>query len=268
MVALSKAERAARSRSIGWLGRLGFAAQGTCFVIIAVLALELAFGKRGRLTDPRGAFVVLAEGGWTRILLVLLAIGFGGYSIWRFAQAIFDRGSMGSSPGGLGRRAIQLGQAVMYGLLTVSAVRVVTGARAQGSAKQAASGILGWPEGAELVGAIGAALAVVAAVNVYWGLSGRFMESLGGYKRGGPVGTLLKVVGTAGFCALGFVLGVISWFLLKAAVDFNAGRVVSLGGALARLARAEYGDWLLTGVATGLLAYGVFGLLQARYHRV
>ena len=75
-------------------------------------------------------------------------------------------------------------------------------------------------------------------------------------------------VGTVGFCARGFVLGVISWFLLKAAVDFDAGRVVSLGGALARLARADYGHWLLGAVVTGLLAYGIFGLLQARYHRV
>ena len=85
---------------------------------------------------------------------------------------------------------------------------------------------------------------------------------------GSSVEALLRVVGTAGFCALGFVLGVTSWFLLKAAVDFNAGKAVSLGGAMARLARADYGDWLLTTVAAGLLAYGVFGLLQARYHRV
>jgi hypothetical protein len=268
VVAFSHAERAARARWIGWLGRAGFAAQGTCFVIIAVLALELAFGESGRLTDPRGAFVVLAEGGWTRVLLVFLAIGFGGYSIWRFAQAIFDRGGMGSSPGGLGRRAIQLGQGVMYALLTATAVRILTGARAHGSAKQAASGILGWPGGPELVGAIGAALAIVAAVNVYWGVSGRFMESLRAYKHDAAAEALLRIAGTVGFCALGFVLGVISWFLLRAAVDFNAGRVVSLGGAMARLARADYGDFILTAVAAGLLAYGVFGLLQARYHRV
>jgi len=268
VVALSSAERAARSPWVGRLGRIGFTAQGTCFVIIAVLALELAFGKSGALTDPRGAFVVLAAGGWTRVLLVLLAIGFGGYSIWRFAQGIFDRGGMGSSPGGLGRRAIQLGQAVLYALLTASAVHVLVGSRAQGSPKRAAAGILGWPGGPEIVGAIGAAVAIVAVVNVYWGLSGRFTESL----RLGEVDVrteeLLKLVGTIGFVALGLVLGVISWFLLKAAIDFDAGKVVSLGGAMARVARADYGKWLLTAVAAGLLAYGVFGLLQARYHRV
>jgi uncharacterized protein DUF1206 len=268
VVAFSRAERAARSPWIGRLGRIGFAAQGTCFVIIGVLALELAFGSRGRLTDPRGAFVVLAEGGWTRVLLVLLAIGFGGYSVWRFAQAIFDRGGMGSSPGGLGRRAIQLGQAVLYSLLTMSAVRVLAGTHEQGSPKRAAHGILGWPGGAELVGAIGAAVAVVAAVNVYWGLSGRFMESLRERDAAPRAAALLELLGTTGFVALGFVLGVVSWFLLKAAVDYNAGTVVSLGGALTRLARAGYGEWLLTAAAAGLLAYGVFGLLQARYHDV
>jgi hypothetical protein len=263
MVAYSPAERTARSPWVGWLGRIGFAAQGTCFAIVAVLALELIFWKKGHLTDPRGAFVVLAQGGWTRVLLVLLAIGFSGYAIWRFAQAVFDRGGMGTSPGGLGRRAIQLGQSLLYALLTYSAVGVLTGTRSHGSAKRAAAGILGWPGGPEIVGALGAAVAIVAVVNLYWGLSGRFTESL---EPRTP--ELVNLIGTIGFVALGFVLGVIAWFLLKAAVDFNAGKVVSLGGAMTRLARADYGDWILGATAAGLLAYGLFGLLQARYHKV
>jgi len=56
--------------------------------------------------------------------------------------------------------------------------------------------------------------------------------------------------------------------MVKAAVDYNAGDVVSLGGAMSHLARAVYANWLLTAVAAGLISYGVFGLLQARYHRV
>ena len=263
MVAYSPAERAARSQWIGRLGRIGFAAQGTCFAIVAVLALELTFWNKGRLTDPRGAFVVLAQSGWTRVLLVLLAVGFAAYSIWRFAQAVFDRGGMGSSPGGLGRRAIQFGQSLLYALLTLSAVRVLTGTHSQGSPKRTAAGILGWPGGPEIVGTIAAAVAIVGAVNVYWGLSGRFTESL---DSGTP--ELVNLVATIGFVALGLVLGVIAWFLLKAAVDFNAGKVVSLGGAMTRLARADYGNWVLGATAGGLLAYGLFGLLQARYHKV
>jgi hypothetical protein len=264
----SRARRVARSTWLGWLGRIGFAAQGTCFAIIAALALELAFGGSGRLTDPRGAFVVLAEQGWTRFLLVLLAIGFSGYSIWRLAQALFDRGGMGTSPGGLGRRAIQLGQAILYALLTVASVRVLLGVREQGSPKRAAAGVLGWPGGTELVGAIGAAVAVVAAVNIYWGMSERFTESLRTQELDAKIEPFVRYTGKVGFVALGMVLGVTAWFLLKAAIDFNAGKVVSLGGAMTHLARADYGRWLLAATAAGLFAYGAFGLLQARYHRV
>jgi Domain of Unknown Function (DUF1206) len=268
MSALLQARRVARSGWVGWLGRIGFAAQGTCFAIIAVLALELAFGGRGRLTDPRGAFAVLAEQSWTRVLLVLLAIGFAAYSLWRLAQSLFDRGGMGSAPAGVGRRLIQLGQAVLYALLTVSAVRVLLGFHGQGSPKRAAAGTLGWPGGPELVGTIGACVGVIAAVNVYWGLSGRFTESLRIRELSGDMERSLMLIGKIGFVALGAVLGLIAWFLLKAAVDFNAGTVVSLGGAMAHLARADYGKWLLAASAAGLFAYGTFGLLQARYHRV
>jgi hypothetical protein len=268
MAVMSSAQRAARRPWVGWLGRAGFAAQGTCFLIIGVLALELAFGNSGRLTDPRGAFIVLAQGGWTRVLLVLLAIGFACYSLWRLAQAVFDRGDMGNSLGGLGRRAIQLGQSFLYALLTVAAVRVLLGSRSGSSPKGAAAGILGWPGGVAIVAAIGVALAIVAAVNVYWGLSRRFMESLDQRVLEPAAKRLLELVGTIGFVALGFVLGVVAWFMLKAAIDYNAGKVVSLGGAMSRLASATYGTWLLAAVAAGLLAYGVFGLLQSRYHRV
>lgn len=269
MVAMSDAQRAVRKPWVGWLGRAGFAAQGTCFVIIAVLALELAFGSHGHLTDPRGAFVVLAEDGWTRVLVVFLAIGFGCYALWRLAQAIFDRGGMGTSAGGLGRRAIQLGQAVLYGVLAVAAVRVLAGSRGGGGGtRKAAAGILGWPGGAWIVGAIGVGFGIVAAVNVYWGLSGRFLESLDQSALNDRTEKLLRAVGTVGFVALGFVLGVIAWFMVKAAIDYNAGKVVSLGGALAHLAEATYGQWLLGATAAGLLAYGLFGLLQVRYHDV
>jgi hypothetical protein len=263
-----QARRAARRPWVGWLGRIGFAAQGTCFAIIAVLALRLAFGGRGKLIDPRGAFAVLAEGSWTRVLLVLLVVGLAAYSLWRLAQSLFDRGGMGSRPGGVGRRLIQLGQAVLYGLLSASALRVLLGFHGQGSPRRAAAGMLGWAGGPELVGSIGACIGVIAAVNVYWGLSGRFRESLRLRDLSRDTERWLTLIGKTGFVALGVVLALVAWFLVKAAIDFNAGKVVSLGGAMAHLARADYGRWLLTASAIGLLAYGTFGLLQARYHRV
>jgi uncharacterized protein DUF1206 len=261
-----QARRAARSEWIGYLGRAGLAAQGICFGIIGALAFELAVGAGGTTTDPQGAFDALARTTWTRLLLVLLCIGFAGYAVWRLAQALFDRGDMGSGAGGLGRRAIQLVQGLTYVALTIGAVRTVTGAGRSGSERHAAAGLLGWPAGRELVGAIGAILLVSACVTVYWALSRRFEESLALAEMSASTRRVVVAAGIAGLCSLGVVLGVVGWFLLKAAIEFERRAPVGIGGALAKLERASYGGWLLGLTAAGLVVFAVFDLLQARYH--
>ena len=200
---------------------------------------------------------------------MLLVCGFVAYALWRLAQALFNRGGHGRDPGGYGRRLIQLCQALIYIGFAVSAARVLVGSGGSARAtRHAVGGTLSWPGGPELVGAIGAGFLVVAAVNVYWGLSGRFKESQRLEDAGPETERLVTLLGKIGFVALAVVLAIIGWFLLKAAVDYDAKRIVSLGGALAKLAHADYGRWLLGLTAAGLLSYGLFGIVQVRYHRV
>jgi hypothetical protein len=78
---------------------------------------------------------------------------------------------------------------------------------------------------------------------------------------------LVSTAGTIGLCALGLVLGIVGWFLLKAAIEFDPRDPVGLGGALAKLAGASYGGWLLGVTAAGLIVFALFDLLQARYHQ-
>ena len=267
--AASVARRAARSPVVGVLGRIGLAAQGVCFVVIGVLALALAAGVGGEATDPQGAFVALARGGWTKVLLVVVAAGFPCYAVWRLAQAIFDRGGMGTTIGGLGRRTIQLVQGLTYCLLTASAISTLVSPhpRHRSAAKHAAAGVLGWPGGRELVAAIGIVLGGIAVGNAYWGLSGRFTESMHTEQMSQREERAVTVLGRIGFLSLTVVFGIIGWFLVKAAVQFSPHDAVSIGGALGRLTRLDYGKVLLALVAAGLFAYGLFGFVQARYHR-
>jgi hypothetical protein len=267
--ATSLARRTGRSRYVGWLGRAGLAAQGACFVTIAVLALALAAGVGGATTDPQGALVTLARHGWTRVLIFFLAIGFGCYAIWRLSQAILDRGGMGSDAGGLARRGIQLVQGLTYVALTASAISTLESAHPhqKAGARHAAAGVLGWPGGRELVAAIGIVFGGIAVGNVYWGLSGRFKESMHVEEMSEHEERVISTLGRLGFLALAIVFAVIGWFLVKAAVQFQPHDAVSLGGALGRLARLDYGKFLLGLVAAGLFAYGLFGLVQPRYHK-
>lgn len=262
-----KARREARRPWVGLLGRIGLAAQGVCFGLIGALAFGLAVGVGGASTDPQGAFAALARGGWTRVVLVLLAVGFAAYAIWRLAQALLDRGGMGGDAAGLGRRGIQLCQGLIYIGLTISAVHILLGAHADsGSQRRAAAGALGWPFGRELVGLAAAVLFVIAAVTAYWAVSRRFEESLATSDMGAGTRRFVTASGIVGLFSLAIVTAVIGWFLLKAAIEFNARDAVSIGGALSKLAHAGYGSYLLGAVAAGFVIFGVFDLLQARYH--
>jgi hypothetical protein len=260
--------RTARSPWLGYFGRAGLAAQGVCFGIIGGLAISLAFDAGGTATDPQGALSALARHGWGRALLVLLAVGFAGYAVWRFAQALFDRGGMGSDFGGLFRRTIQLVQGLCYTVLTLGAVKTLLGARTSpGGERRAAAGMLGWPAGRELVGLAATVLLISAAVTAYWGVSRRFKESLATEEMGAKTERLVTALGVFGLSSFGVVLGVVGWFLLKAAIEFNPTVPVGIGGALSKLAHAGYGPWLLGVTAAGLIVFAAFDLFQARYHR-
>jgi hypothetical protein len=262
------ARRTAHSRWLGYLGRAGLTAQGVCFGIIGVFAITLALGGGGKTTDPQGALNALARHGWSKLLLVVLCVGFAGYALWRFAQALFDRGDMGNDAGGLFRRTIQLVQGLCYTMLTVGAVKTVLGAgTSAGGEKRAAAGVLGWPGGREIVGLVGAILLISAGVTVYWALSRRFAESLATEEMGQETERLVTGLGVVGLCALGLVLAVVGWFLFKGALEFNPSVPVGIGGALSKLAHAAYGRWLLGVTAAGLIVFAVFDLFQARYHR-
>ena len=64
------------------------------------------------------------------------------------------------------------------------------------------------------------------------------------------------------------VFGLIGWFVIKAAIEFDPDKAVALDGALAKVAHAPYGPALLGLVAAGLIGFGAFSLVESRYRRV
>ena len=77
----------------------GFVARGLIYAIIGVLALKLALGHGGKLTDQQGALHTVARQPFGKFLLTLVAIGLGGYALWRFVRAAMGRGPEGSDTG-------------------------------------------------------------------------------------------------------------------------------------------------------------------------
>jgi hypothetical protein len=262
----------------GWyaaLARTGLVAKGISYALVGSLALKLAFGDGGKATSRNGALKTLAQHSFGKIVLVLLALGFAAYALWRFVQAFAERDERGDEKGAAkkwAKRAGYVGRGLIYASLTVSAVRVLSGSGGgqsqTGKAHKTTATVFDWPAGRWLVGIAGLVLIGVALWNLYRGLARKFEDK---WRLGGLSSTWRKWGGRAGVVghlARFVVFALIGVFVLKAAIEFDPNDAIGLDGALQKLARASYGPWLLGLTAAGLVAYGVYCLVDARLRDV
>ena len=262
------ARSAARSEPIGWLGRLGLVAMGVSYGLVAVLAIQLALGEGGKTADRGGALQTIAQDGLGRVVVFCLAIGFGGYAIWRFAQAFLDRGGEGTGPKGLAKRLGYFGRGLIYSALCITAGSVLLGSSGESNEQKETAYVLDWPGGRWIVGAVGAGFAAAALWNFYRGVTRKFMKDMNTAAMSEFEQKLVTVAGVAGVVARGVVFGLIGIFLTRAAIEYDPQEAIGIDGALRKLAAQDYGRFLLGLVAAGLLSFGVFCLFQARYRRV
>jgi formate hydrogenlyase subunit 3/multisubunit Na+/H+ antiporter MnhD subunit len=252
------------------VARVGLVAQGVSFGLVAVLAILLALGEGGKATDRQGALRAVADKPLGHLLVLLLAIGFGAYVAWRLAEVVLGHEvEEKRAKGKVGKRLTALGKAAIYAALGAAAVSVLLGEGGKGNEEhEATKGILGWPGGRWIVGAIAAAIAVAALWNFYRAVSGRYKDSLKtGEMSSGELRWTTRIA-VVGLMSRAIVFGLVSWFFFKAAVDYDPKQARGLDGALRKLATENYGPWLLSFVAAGLFAYGVFCLIQARFREV
>jgi hypothetical protein len=257
-----------QSAAFEWLSRAGFVARGAVYAIIGVLALKLAIGQGGKLTNQEGAFRTLAQQPFGKYLLTLLAIGLGGYSLWRLVRAAIGHGPEGADKG-LDRLAA-LGSGIAYGAFCAIAVEILLGSGSSSSAspKRSTAGVFGWPGGTWIVGIAGAALIGIALYQGYRGVTKKFLRESKVEEMSPRMRTWIGRIGLVGHLARMVVFGLVGVFLIKAAIDFNPQKAVGVDGALAKLQHNSYGPFLLGIVAAGLIAFALYSLSDARYRRI
>ena len=265
--AASASESFVHTRAFEWLSRAGFVARALIYGIIGVLALKLAIGQGGKLTNQQGALHTVAQQPFGKLLLTLLAIGLGGYSLWRLVRAAIGHGPEGSDSGF--ERLAALGSGIAYGLMCAVAVGILVGSgSSHAGPKKSAAGVLGWPAGNWIVGIAGVLLIGIALYQGYRGITQKFLDDSKTEEMGPRVKLWIGRLGTFGHLARLVVFGLIGIFVVKAAIDYNPNKAVGLDGALAKLAHHSYGPFLLGIVAAGLIAFGLYSLTDARYRRI
>jgi hypothetical protein len=264
----SAGEGFVNSAAFEWLSRAGFVARAAIYAIIGILALKLAIGSGGKLTNQHGALTTVANQPFGSLLLTLLAIGLGGYALWRLFRAALGHGPEGSDSGF--ERLAALASGLAYGALCVLAVEILIGSGSSSSAnpQSAAAGILGWPGGPWIVGAAGLVMIGVALYQAYKGITQKFLDDSKTEEMSPGVRKWIARVGTVGHVARAVVFSLIGVFLVKAAIEYDPKTAVGLDGALAKLVNQPYGSVLLGIVAAGLIAFALYSLSDARYRKI
>jgi hypothetical protein len=76
---------------------------------------------------------------------------------------------------------------------------------------------------------------------------------------------LIERLGQVGYPAKGVAIALVGVLLGWAAISFDPAKATGLDGALRTVLDAPFGKWLLTLVALGIAAYGVFLFFRARF---
>jgi hypothetical protein len=115
-----------------------------------------------------------------------------------------------------------------------------------------------------LVSIAAAIFLAVGIYQIYYGLSERYEKHTQKADNAMSKRVLLKA-GKIGYVARGIVWVIIGWLFIKAAMSSNSSEAGDTSKAFSFLADAAYGSYLLAILAIGLICYGVFNFIRARY---
>jgi hypothetical protein len=265
-------ERVARHPSVGASARVGLAARGVLYVLVGVLTVRLASGNASTPADKSGALATVARQPLGKALLVALALGFAAYAVWMVVRVFVIEEDRATTE--WAKRAVFVGRAALYAVLCFSAVdalrRSANATQRQGSQQEHewTTRVLGWPGGRLLVAAIGVAVVIGGIVFVYRGVTRQWLRTLDLGSTSRRVRATVVGIGWAGWIGRGVVFALVGVFLVRAAWRFDPNDAVGLDNSLRELAHGAIGRPLLYVAALGLLAFGLYSFVEARYRQV
>ncbi|MGQ4877303.1 DUF1206 domain-containing protein [Billgrantia sp. LNSP4103-1] len=256
--------------ALALLARWGYAARGIVYLLVGGLAALAALGQGGETTDSRGALERLMNAPWGNVLLGAISVGLVGYAIWRCIQSIKDVDHHGNDAKGLAIRTGLLVSAGTHVLLAFFAASlIVTLGGSSGDSDGGSESLAGWlmqqPYGRWLVGAVGVA---IIGAGVAHGIKGWKTKFHRYFDMPPSTQHWAYPVCRFGLVIRGLVFLIIGAFFLLAAYQLDPDEAGGLTEVFSTLRSQAFGRWLLAFVALGLLAFGLYSVLEAVYRRV
>ena len=265
--ATASARKAARSKPMAALARMGFAARGCIYLLVGILAIALAFGDHQNESDQQGALQVLTQHTGGVVLVWLIAVGLFGYAVWRFVEAAFGVAGEGRK---ILPRLQALGSGLIYLFFSFTAVRVAVGANAgsQAQREQEWTGkVMQHTGGRWIIGIVGCVIVICGVVLAVQGLTRDFEKYLQTQRMSRIQRRVVESLGIAGSIGRGLVFAIVGVFVIIAAVTASPTKARGLDQAFRELLNMTAGPGLVVLCGLGLMIFGLYGFAEAKWRK-
>lgn len=283
---MEEAVRRAAERAQPWtdiMARAGYVARGALFLMVGGLALTAAVGLGGgEATDPTGVLVTIARASAGRAALGVLALGLLAHAAFRAMLVVggesyipVARGRMGA----LRRSFVRISNAAIgfvYVGLAATAAGLAFGRRGwlqtdkDRETRHWSARLLHQPSGRWLLLGVAIVVGIVAIVTAVRAFTPNpnLQRRLRIEEMSIRARHAMAALGRIALLARGIVLFGIAFSLAKAAFYHAPRAAQGPGGALRSVWSLPHGGVWLALVAGGLIAFGVYGLCEARWRRL
>jgi hypothetical protein len=252
-----------RVTRLDWIAKAGYAARGIVYILFGWLALS---ARSNAEKGKQAVFDAIRDMPAGDILLTLTALGLTAYGVYRLTCAFLDTEGKGNEPKGLAGRAAQFFSGTIHLALAYTATQFIGGGGAEQNGadgettREATRTLLDYELGDVGLWVVALGFFIGAGWQAYRAFKSKHMKNLSA-----DAPPFAETIGRIGVATRGLVFAVIGYSFVRAAQTENAEQAKAMGSAVASLSETP---WLYTFVAVGLILFGVFSLIQARYRIV
>jgi hypothetical protein len=257
-------------QALEFFGRIGFISYGLTFVCVGTASCILiprihkAAGLKVAMLDLVGNF-------YGELLLLAIAAGLVGFSLWRFLQSFCDAEKKGRSAPAIFIRFIYAVLGFFYLWLTWTLIDLLRlGAERPGGLviqREVAWLLYRW-WGVAVLWAAAMVLVGLGIYELFLTVTGNFRDTMLPRKASPVEWTIVTVFGRIGFAALGIMFIMIAILLIRAIIDYDPSVAGAQGEAITALLGFPFGKIAALIESAGLIIYGFFQMSMVKYRYV
>ena len=246
--------------------RIGMATKGLVYLLLGGLTAFSAFGWGGEKAGSSAAIDFLSNRIFGQVLLVVTAIGLLGYLFFRWRESFNGDFEDKYKAVAIVTRIAYFGSGLFYGLLALSALKSVIGMQSSDKSSFGLTDLLNSEYGLYIAIVIGVIVTVKAGYEFYRAFSGSFKEKVSKAELSKSEHNKVLKAGLVGHTARGVVFGILAFLFYKAA--FSRSRDGMGQEEAFSFIEDTFGWVILAVIALGVVIYGVFMMISARYSAI